>query len=177
MSLRTERYNELFMTNCDLCLKQPFRAEKIANELKCNSGYFNHEWVTKCSHHLRKTIELVDPKIIIPTGEWPFKAMLYAMLPEHEDELKEIMDARLYKLLLQYYGAVKLTDEDLSEESRKIVGKLRGLDRVFPTYHCGRNGTNGRYAKHHLELMKKHEIKGASEKAAWFMKKGPVPPE
>ena len=185
VSLRTVRYNELFMTNCVLCLKQPFRAEKIANELKCNSGYFNHEWVTKCSHHLRKTIELVDPKIIIPTGEWPFKAMFYALLPENEydgGKLKEIMNARLYKLLLQYYGAVELTDEDLSEESRKIVGKLRGLDRVFPTYHCGRNGTNGRYAKHHLELMKKelkkkHKVEEEYEKAAWFMKKGPVPPE
>lgn len=87
------------------------------------------------------------------------------------------MDTRLYKLLVQYYNAIELKDEDLSEESRKIVGKLRGLDRVFPTYHCGRHGTNGRYAKHHLELMKKHKVEETSEDAAWFMKMGPVPPE
>jgi uracil-DNA glycosylase family 4 len=91
----------LFLTNAVLCLKREGGMQ----------GATKPKWFMNCAPFLRRTIEIVRPKVIVTLGEGAYQAI-----------------ATLYKLKpLPFRGAVDIKDGF----------ELPNGIRLFPVYHCG----------------------------------------
>lgn len=98
----------LFFTNAILCLKKQGGMQ----------GAVSKEWFTECgARFLKRTIELVAPKAVVPLGE------------------------RAYQAICSTYGMPVLRPYRRAVESREF-GRLGEHSRLVPVYHCGKRIQN-----------------------------------
>ena len=92
---------KIFLTNAVLCLKREGRMQ----------GKTDEKWFTNCSLFLRRTIEIVHPKVIVTLGE------------------------RAYGAITDLYGIERQKFRSAVECEDGI--ELEVGIRLFPVYHCG----------------------------------------
>ena len=92
---------KIFLTNAVLCLKREGRMQ----------GKTDKSWFTNCAPFLRRTIEIVGPKVIVTLGQSAYRAVtaVYGIKPQ------------------PFRSAVEC------ENGFELEAGIR----LFPVYHCG----------------------------------------